>query len=313
MNVSGTIVPQLQQAEPLLRRYLDRANLLDIEKERAMFLLSPDSRETFSDSGSVATLIELFQKCGCRAIFEAKQARAEDFRRNQGQGEWAEQLLLHAEWEGYRLVPFGPSDDIIPKEVGYEEQRLCYREFAALEGKRPDLLVFHREVEAKQRDQIASWQNHTILESDREVFYRCVCGIEVKSSLWHYRQRQGCAAGSLSITVKTEEWADIEFWVNKFHKPLFFVQAFVDEMYVSSYWGLKDRRQTRRGYSERPDPETRKPTSWFSLSESEPQIAEIVTDFSSFTMNNKGQVARPKQWPAAQLRLLKGIPELLAL
>lgn len=246
-------------------------------------------------------------------IWGCRSARAEDFRRNQGQGGWAEQLLIDADWMGYRLVPFGPSDGITPGEPGYQEQRLLYRELTAMEGKRPDLLVFHQEVEAKNRDVIASWRNHTIRDGEREVFYRCVCGIEVKSSLWHYGQRRERGGGPLSITVKSEEWADIEFWVKKFCKPLFFVQAFVDEMYLASYRGLLDRKANGRGYREANERKAdNKPISTFSLSQSEPQIAEILTDFTHFTMDKKGQITRPEKWTSAELRLLMGIPELLA-
>jgi len=315
MRASKDVVFELQQSEKrYLLRYVERANLLDIERERAMFLLNPDpEREFLSDHSSTALLIELFEKYGHRSIFEAKEARKEDFQTNQGQGEWAEQLLLNAEWQGYKLVSFGPSDGIIPKEAGYEERRLRYREFTAIEGKRPDLLVFPEEVEANYRDQIASWQTHPIMDGDIEVFNQCVCGIEVKSSLWHCGQRRKHGEGPLSITVKTEEWADIEFWVNKFRKPLLFVQAFVDEMYVASYRDLLNRKTNRLGYKEAFEPKTKKSTSTFCISQSEPQLAEILTDFSVCTIDDKGHIARPKQWPLAQLNLLKSIPSLLAL
>jgi hypothetical protein len=314
VSISADIGSRIEEARPRLLRYLETGNLLEIEKERISFLLDPDpERETLSDHGSATSLVQHFEQYGHLGIFEAGAAREEDFRKNQGQGEWAEKLLAHAEWPSYKLVPFGPSDGIIPKEAGYEEKRLRYREFTAVEGKRPDLLVFPERVEAEHRDRIASWRAHPIMQSDIEVFNQCVCGIEVKSSLWHYGQRRRCGGRGLSITVKTEEWNDIAFWVEKFRKPLFFVQAFVDEMYVASYAGLEDRKHAQRGYSEKADPETRKPTSWFSLSESEPQIAEILTDFSAFTRDDRGQITRPQQWPSAALRLLMGIPELLAL
>jgi hypothetical protein len=140
---------------------------------------------------------------------------------------------------------------------------------------------------------------------------KCICGVEVKSSLWHYAKRRASSQRPLSITIKDEELQDIDFWTNKFSKPLLFVQSFIDELYAASYIRLKTR-MVADDCSIRTESRTKKKTYMFPIGEAEPLLAEIKVDFSAFNIKADGGVVQPAHWPQADLRFhLTGFESLL--
>ena len=186
---------------------------------------------------------------------------------------------------------------------------LQYREITILEGKRPDLLLFPDVLTPDELVQLSEWPQRILLAKDRPLLPKCVCGIEMKSSLKHYETWRHSSTRALSITLKEEEILDIDFWAEKFSVPVVFTQSFVDEVYIASYAIMK-RRIGMGNCFHRIDPRTRKGTYFFPLANSEVLIGKIATDLSRLTINAKGDVSRPASWPPATLNLEP--PELTA-
>jgi AccI restriction endonuclease len=301
-----SVLASLSSAKPFLERYLASDRLEPIEKDKASFLtnLAPHSEAVFADGSSSRELIDkLLEHNRLAALTPCPPRGKMDFKDNQGQGEWAEQLLLNAAWPGYKLIPFGPSDGVLPHEPDYEKHRLVYREQTVFEGKRPDLLLFPDSLSEADLAQLAEWPDRILFaKKDRALMDKCLCGIEVKSSLKHYARWREAKKSALSITIKQEEIEDIEFWIGKFSKPVLFIQAFVDELYIASFAGMKDRIK-RGAFRSRQEPLTDKQTLMFSISRSEPLLAAVKTDFSRFEIKGNGNVTRPKTWPAADITL----------
>ena len=124
MKLNPPTEEALASCLPFVERYIASGRLEALELERATTLKAlAQAPEHFENTTAHDPLMSRFDLYGRLCIFDSGAARAEDFRNNQGQGAWAERLLLNAKWPGYKLVPFGPSDDVIPNDIDYEIHR----------------------------------------------------------------------------------------------------------------------------------------------------------------------------------------------
>lgn len=71
-----------------------------------------------------------------------------EFLTNKEQGDWAEKLILETinkDAHSYMAVPYGKSDSISAGDAGFEQFYNDYIEELNTIGKRPDILIFHKE------------------------------------------------------------------------------------------------------------------------------------------------------------------------
>ena len=105
-----------------------------------------------------------------------------EFLTNREQGDWAENLIhkaINAKSERYVAVQYGKSENIIAGEPGFEEFYEQYQDELETIGKRPDLLLFSKEV--YQKDWGYNISNFTKEQLD-VIVPLATAGIEVRSS-----------------------------------------------------------------------------------------------------------------------------------
>lgn len=194
---------------------------------------SPAGRDALTE------LVSEFNRFGTKAVLLTGAQRGGDFLNNQLRGQWAERVALSMTIDGLRFVPFGPSGAAMPGEADHREVIMTYMEIQLLEGKRPDLLGFDvaiwNQLTEAERNTIATWPKRRLEGTDAELVKMARCGAEVKNSTWHYQQRREAGGGSLSITVKEEERAEINSWSRKTGCPVIFLQVLFDEIYCMSF------------------------------------------------------------------------------
>jgi hypothetical protein len=195
-------------------------------------------------------LVERFVTYGAKAILQTGAQRGGDFLNNQLRGQWAERVVLSMPVEGLRILPFGPSGAAMPGEADHRQVVMTFRQIHLLEGKRPDLVAFDdatwTRLPADARGRAVSWPDRPLDAEDERLVRLARCGVEVKSSTWHYQTRRAAGGGPLSITVKDEELEAIEAWSAEFGVPVVFVQVLFDELYCMSFRRMQEA--IRRGY-----------------------------------------------------------------
>lgn len=105
-----------------------------------------------------------------------------EFLTNREQGDWAENLILHAInalSSKFIAVQYGKSENIIAGEPGFEEFYEQYQDELETIGKRPDILLFSKDVYSEE------WGNNISnlsREKLNEIVPLATAGIEVRSS-----------------------------------------------------------------------------------------------------------------------------------
>ncbi len=105
-----------------------------------------------------------------------------EFLTNREQGDWAENLILQAinsQSNNYKAVQYGKSENIVAGEPGFEEFYEQYQDELETIGKRPDILLFSKDVYLEE------WNfNISNFSPDRlaEIVPLATAGIEVRSS-----------------------------------------------------------------------------------------------------------------------------------
>jgi type II restriction enzyme len=105
-----------------------------------------------------------------------------NFITNKEQGDWAEDLIIRAineKSKNYVAVKYGKSDDLVTGEEGFDEFFQTFQEELDTIGKRPDLLIFQKEVFDGKLGYDISKLNHSEIEN---YVKKAVAGIEVRSS-----------------------------------------------------------------------------------------------------------------------------------
>ena len=193
---------------------------------------------------ALTMLIDDFNALGTAGLFVPPPGRGGDFLINYSRGLWAEQILAQGlENTGeFVLVSYGPSTPPMPGEDDYRASVGTFELITALEGKRPDSLLFDAQAIRGLGADLAALVagGHLARTPENELVVELVrrsCGaVEVKSSLWLAKQRND---GSLSVTVKDEELIPFESWQTRYQKPIIFAQVFFDSAYVLNYKTVK--------------------------------------------------------------------------
>jgi len=171
--------------------------------------------------------------------------RGFDFLARWSQGAWAESKVIETVNASSDLlaVHYGPSrgDPVSYNEFSawkkfFEEYRLKLE----ARGKRPDILVFQKDLlQATREDLKLIDQLPDLDEQDSAKFVRLSsAALEVETSLW--KARKALQFGKeLSFTLKEEDMDRLNQWQEAHHKPLFIVQMFYDSAYIIPYSRVK--------------------------------------------------------------------------
>jgi len=279
----------------------------DQEKKRIDFLLASDSNVNSVGNMRVAELLALYNTIGHLAVLDADGGRGASFAANQGQGAWAEALLMG--YAGaYRFVTFGLSTPIAPTAPNYELVRRQHRYTLLNEGKRPDLLLVPAET-IEANPSIQTWEHGPQSPADRSLLLaNALAGVEIKSSLFDWGRRLcyqptvGSKKPPVSIPLKEEEIPDLVRWQTTHRIPIMIVQVFVDSVHACSLdhfrGAIKDRRA--HCYTEQ---KTTKTTCYLTLPDASRKLADIAlaTGQPQFEVADAGEVTRPGTWPQARL------------
>lgn len=98
------------------------------------------------------------------------------FLTNKEQGDWAEEIVLRAinEYsEEYRALKYGRADSMAAGDPGFSEFYTSYQNELNTVGKKPDILIFHRE-------DVTQIHAHNI--ENEELVHSAIAAIEVRSS-----------------------------------------------------------------------------------------------------------------------------------
>lgn len=208
------------------------------------------TRKSEAGRAEVLSLVREFIRYGAKSVLLPGPQRGGDFLNNQLRGQWAERVVRSMDVRDLTFVPFGPSGAAMPGEEDHREVVMTFRQIVLLEGKRPDLLGFRREVwqglSESARQLAATWPRRTLDDDDRRIIGQARCGVEVKNSTWHYATRRAAGRWELSVTVKEEELSDLTKWTRDTGVPLIFAQVLFDELYCMSFRRMMEAKE--RGY-----------------------------------------------------------------
>lgn len=166
--------------------------------------------------------------------------RGFDFLARWSQGSWAESKVIEMLGSsGYVAVPYGPSrgDPIERDFSGWTRFFEEYQQRLETQGKRPDLLVFERNI-SKSYEAIHRLQDMDDASSS-QIAGACVVALEVETSLWK-AQKALLKGTELSFTVKEEDMERLTQWQRTYKKPLSIIQVFYDSAYAISYDKVKE-------------------------------------------------------------------------
>lgn len=205
-------------------------------------------------SGEFVSLVRDFTERGSKAVLSTGAQRGGDFLLNQLRGRWAEEVVLTMSDGGVRFVPFGPSGAAMPGEEDHRNVVQTFREIEVLEGKRPDLLAFKDSewlaLSEDARKACESWPTRRLEAFDLDIVKRCLCGVEVKNSAWHYETRRKAGGGPISVVVKEEELEILRQWAAEIGRPVLFMQVFFDEIYRMNFVRMCNATDCGRMYAE---------------------------------------------------------------
>lgn len=160
-----------------------------------------------------------------------------DFTIHREQGYWAERMLAaglnEAVGSGYDTVKYGKSDTIIAGQEGFKEFYEQYQDELEAVGKKPDVLVFEKNVVGRADISMMGVQEHA------GIVGNAVIGIEIRSSSFlakKYRQKnKDDPRKFMSFTVKIEDVQAVMRRVEAYNVRHYYAQVFFDEIYMISF------------------------------------------------------------------------------
>ena len=160
-----------------------------------------------------------------------------DFTIHREQGYWAERMLAaglnDSIGSGYDIVKYGKSDTIIAGQEGFKEFYEQYQDELESVGKKPDVLVFEKNVVDGTDISMMGVQEHA------GVVGNAVIGIEIRSSSFlaeKYRQKnKNDPKKFMSFTVKIEDIQAVMRWVEAYNVRHYYAQVFFDEIHMISF------------------------------------------------------------------------------
>jgi len=134
---------------------------------------------------------------------------------------------------GYDIVKYGKSDTIIAGQDGFKEFYEQYQDELGAIGKKPDVLVFRKNVVNGADISMMDVQEHA------SIVGNAVIGIEIRSSSFlakKYRQKnKGDPKKFMSFTPKIEDVQAVMRWVEAYDVRHYYAQVFFDEIYMISF------------------------------------------------------------------------------
>lgn len=169
-------------------------------------------------------------------------ARSE-FLANRAMGDWAERMLsaaITAASQEWRIVQYGNTDRIAAGHPEFRQRYLNGLEETRLYGKRPDLLLLHKDADVPA--DVSEWE-HVRAE---QITRKAVGAIEVRSSkfeaLTYMRVRReqkeaGKKSGrdTPSFTVKVEDLKIVYRWLERYRVPQIYAQVFFDSVFAINF------------------------------------------------------------------------------
>ena len=169
-------------------------------------------------------------------------ARSE-FLANRAMGDWAERMLsvaILAALPEFKVAQYGNTDRIAAGHPEFKDRYLAGVEETRLFGKRPDLLLFAKNIAV---DADLSECGHRETEA---IVKRAVAAIEVRSSKFEalrymaVRQKQrddGNKSGreTPSFTVKVEDLVIVYRWLERHLVPQTYCQVFFDSVFAINF------------------------------------------------------------------------------
>lgn len=193
---------------------------------------------------------------------KAPRFRGEDFRGKWSLGSWAENHIIKAinETEEFRALPYGKSEvgpALKAEQLAYWEEHLGRESF----GKRPDVLVFHREVyenlSAQGQDELLNTLPSRTEAEIEHIVELALLGIESEASIWqgekmkHYGKDWHEPTGrskpvkelkswtAPTVIVKDQDLQPLINWQNVKKKPIYIVHLFYDLAFMLSFEKLR--------------------------------------------------------------------------
>jgi hypothetical protein len=207
-----------------------------------------------------------FSQDGIKSLLSIGGNRGVDFLNRSLRGQWAEDAIRDLSGAEFFLIPFGPSEAAMPGHEDHEATVSTYNLITKIEGKRPDLLMFKREIwdnfTQPEKNIIEGIQSRPLDDTSKHLVEHSFCALEVKSSLWMYQKRLDSGGDELSVTLKDEEIDVFSKWQNAFETAILFAQVFFDSAYCMSFTRMIE---DIGGLEAARDKKTRKSTYRFPL------------------------------------------------
>lgn len=197
-------------------------------------------------------------------MVKAPRFRGEDFRGKWSLGSWAENHIISSinVTEEFRAVSYGKSEvgpTLQEEQLAYWEEHLGRESF----GKRPDVLVFHREIYetlcAEGQGELLNTLPAKTEEEIEHIVGLALLGIESEASIWqgekmqHYGKDWHNATGrskkplkdiknwtAPTVIVKDQDLKPLKNWQGVKRKPIYIVHLFYDLAFMLSFEKLQE-------------------------------------------------------------------------
>lgn len=193
-------------------------------------------------------------------LINPRRLRGSDFLMRWAQGRWSEEIVMRALDQTSQLgvVPYGPStvapEDPTALEVFFEKMDVI-----ALEGKRPDLLLYDKTTLEWVKDELESRLGsiekmaETSSTALKDIIAKARAAFEIENSLWvtekmpgfgkpFSRYTRGKNKGRLkpagiipTIIVKEEDIPRLQLWEAAYGIPIYVVHIFYDRGYFIKF------------------------------------------------------------------------------
>ncbi len=172
------------------------------------------------------------------------QANSE-FLSNREQGDWAEIFLTNAISSAlvdFIPIKYGKTDNIVAGEKGFKEFYKSYQDELDKIGKRPDILIFPKDVTQYLPKDISRFD----YESFNKIVPDALLGMEIRSSSFLCKKyeeavNRGEVNGKrkfLGFTLKVEDLHVVLKWISQFNVPHYYAQVFFDSVYVIPFYKM---------------------------------------------------------------------------
>jgi len=167
-----------------------------------------------------------------RVIPQTPTAASSAFLINRNIGDWGENIVYESLSKlapDYIAVKYGRNGDLLADGAAFKKFYKSYQAELDDFGKRPDLLLFHKDDFHGDISDLSETDNEEI----SDLVQKAIAGIEVRSSLFlakKFKRGTSSKFDELSYTVKVEDIAVVRKWIESTNVPHFYVQVPFDEV-----------------------------------------------------------------------------------